>query len=80
MKTIEFCKFFTCKYAVVRVYGKERVVTPSSRCGSVSGCLSCELYGIFSYCVGASVEGTCGFGCKNIELCQLRDRMYGGNK
>ena len=31
MKTIEFCKFFTCKYAVVRVYGKERVVTPSSR-------------------------------------------------
>ncbi len=81
MKNVDVCKFFLCNYAVVRCISKTRIITPhSSVCGSVPECLSCEHYGKYSYCVGSTPEGTCGFGCKYIELCQLRDRMYGGNK
>lgn len=80
MKNVDVCKFFLCKYAKVKHIRRERIVVPCFRCGSLPSCLACEHYGKYSYCVGSSPEGTCVFGCKYIELCQLRDRMYGGNK
>lgn len=79
MKSVDICKFFTCKNATVRRTKKNRVVVPGSGCGQFS-CLFCEHYSKFSYCVGATSEGTCSFNCKMIEGCKLRDSMYGGVK